>query len=71
MESVQNISMSMYLVIVSWVFGISVIFIFLWALLGKQFKNTNEMNHKILDFDEREFEGQDAVSPLNQKEKTN
>jgi cbb3-type cytochrome oxidase maturation protein len=71
MESVQNISMSMYLVIVSWVFGISVIFIFLWALLGKQFKNTNEMNHKILDFDEREYEGQDAISPLNQKEKTN
>lgn len=70
MESVQNISMSMYLVIVSWVFGISVIFIFLWALLGKQFKNTNEMNHKILDFDEREYEGQDAISPFNQKEKT-
>lgn len=69
MESVQNISMSMYLVIVSWVFGISVIFIFLWALLGKQFKNTNEMNHKILDYDEREYEGQDAISPLNQKDK--
>lgn len=68
MESLQNISISMYLVIVSWVFGISVIFIFLWALLGKQFKNTNEMNHKILDFDEREYEGQDAISPLNQKE---
>jgi cbb3-type cytochrome oxidase maturation protein len=71
MESVQNISMSMYLVIVSWVFGISVIFIFLWALLGKQFKNTNEMNHKILDYDEREYEGQDAISPLNQKDKQN
>lgn len=71
MESLQNISISMYLVIVSWVFGISVIFIFLWALLGKQFKNTNEMNHKILDFDEREYEGQDAISPLNQKETQN
>jgi len=71
MESVQNISMSMYLVIVSWVFGISVIFIFLWALLDKQFKNTNEMNHKILDYDEREYEGQDAISPLNQKDKQN
>lgn len=71
MESIQNISMSMYLVIVSWVFGISVIFIFLWALLGKQFKNTNEMNHKILDFDEREYEGHNPTSPLNQKENLN
>ncbi|MCS7076871.1 MAG: cbb3-type cytochrome oxidase assembly protein CcoS [Bacteroidia bacterium] len=71
MEALQNLSVSMYLVIVSWVFGISVVFIFLWALLSKQFKNTNEMNHRILDFDEREYEGHDPISPLNQKEKLN
>lgn len=70
-EQIQNVHITMYLIIVAWIFGLAVVCIFLWALLGKQFKNTQEMNHKILDYEAREYEGDESISPLNEKKENN